>query len=120
MQRARKVEFLRSTYSNWSDNVDITKFGPPEVRGIDLDCDIYFTLNSAEVEGLSNPVTAAAILAAMTPLVPPFGAIAAAMILAYIDTMQQHSSDRGVSVKCTIRQGAGSLMQMKEFIAEPI
>jgi hypothetical protein len=99
--------------------MDITKFGPPEIRGIDVDCDIYFTLDSAEVDGLSDPVTAAAILSAMTPLAPPFGAIAAAMILAYIDTMKQHSSEKGVSVKCTIRQGAAGLMQMKEFIAQP-
>ncbi|MBF4207473.1 hypothetical protein EI533_07005 [Pseudomonas donghuensis] len=98
--------------------MEIIKFGPPEIRDVDIDCDIYFTLDSTEVKGLSNPATAAAIFAAMTPLAPPFGSIAAAMILAYIDTMKQHSSDKGVSVKCTIRQGAASLMQMKEFIAE--
>lgn len=100
--------------------MNITKFGPPEVRGIDLDCDIYFTLNKPEVNALNSPITQAAITAALVPGAPPFGAIAAAMILSYIDTMQQKSGDNGVSVKSTIRQGAGAFMQMKEFIAEPI
>lgn len=100
--------------------MNVTKFGPPEVRDVDLDCDIYFTLNKPEVNGLSNPITQAAIAAALAPGVPPFGAIAAGVILGYINTMQQNSGANGVSVKCTIRQGIGGLMQMKEFIAEPI
>ncbi|MDD1011278.1 hypothetical protein M5G27_27795 [Pseudomonas shahriarae] len=100
--------------------MEITKFGPPEQRGIDLDCDIYFTLNKPEVDTLSSPVTQATIAALLAPGVPPFGAIAAVLILNYINLMKEHAGSNGVSVKCTIRQGAGLITQMKEFIAEPI
>ncbi|RJG12911.1 hypothetical protein D3879_06420 [Pseudomonas cavernicola] len=100
--------------------MNITKFGPPEFHGIDLDCDVYFTLNKPEVDTLSNPVTQAAIVAELAPGAPPFGAIAAALILNYINLMKERAGPNGVSVKSTIRQGAGALMQMKEFIAEPI
>ncbi|MEW7855397.1 hypothetical protein AB2M95_05775 [Pseudomonas chlororaphis] len=100
--------------------MNISKFGPPEINGPNLDCDIYFTLNKPEVDGLSSPTTQAAITAVLAPGAPPFGAIAAAIILSYIDTMKQKSGPNGVSVKCTVRQVGGVAPQMKEFIAEPL
>lgn len=100
--------------------MEITRFGPPEARGIDLDCDIYFTLNRPEVDTLSSPITQAAIVAMLAPGAPPFGAIAAVLVLNYISIMKDRAGPSGVSVKCTIRQGAGFVTQMKEFIAEPI
>jgi hypothetical protein len=100
--------------------MNITKFGPSEIREIDIDCDIYFTLNRPEVDTLSNPVTQGVIAAALAEGVPPFGAIAAVLVLNYINQMRDRSGPNGVSVKCTIRQGARSIMQMKEFITDPI
>jgi hypothetical protein len=100
--------------------MEIIQFGPPESRGIDLDCDIRFKLNKPEVDTLSSPVTQGVIAALLAPGVPPFGAIAAVMILNYINVMKDHAGQNGVEVKCTIRQGAGLVTMMKEFIAEPI
>jgi hypothetical protein len=98
--------------------MNITKAGPPEFHGIDLDTDFYFTLNNPEVETLSDPVTQAVIAAQLTPLAPPFGAVAAILVLNYIQLMQTNAGLNGVSVKCTVRQGAAT--EMSEFIAQPI
>lgn len=100
--------------------MDIIKFGPPEVHGVNLDCDIYFTLNKPEVDTLNNTGTQAVIVAAMFPLAPPFGALLSVLILNYIGLMQERSGPNGVSVKCTLRNPALAGMYMKEFLADPI
>lgn len=98
----------------------IDKFGPPEWRGVDLDCDVYFRLNKSEADTISNSATQAAIGAVLTAAHPVFGPPAAALLLNYLAVIAANKGPNGCSVKMTIRAGGGIVMQMKEFIAEPI
>jgi hypothetical protein len=100
--------------------MEIDKFGGPEIRGVDTDFDIYFRLNKSEADTITNPATQAVVAAALTEAGGPFGAAAAGLISGYISVMAANIGPNGCSVKLTIRQGLGGLMQMKEFIAEPI
>ena len=100
--------------------MEIDKFGPPEIRGVDTDFDIYFRLNKSEADTISNPATQAAIAAALTAAGGPYGAAAAGLIGGYISVIAEHRGASGCSVKLTVRNGLGGVMQMKEFIAEPI
>lgn len=99
--------------------MNIDKFGPPEIRGIDTDFDIYFRLNKSEADTIAKPEMQAAIALALTTA-GPFGAAAAGLLSGYITIMGNRTGPNGCSVKLTIRNGAGGLMQMKEFIAEPM
>ncbi|MFP3614774.1 hypothetical protein SB778_32335 [Paraburkholderia sp. SIMBA_050] len=96
--------------------MDIDKFGPPEIRGIDTDFDIYFRLNKSEADTISSPATQAAIAAALTAAGGPYGTAAAGLISGYFAQIAAHVGSNGCSVKLTVRNG----LQMKEFIAEPI
>lgn len=100
--------------------MEIQKFGPPEVRDTDTDFDIYFLLNKAEAEAITKIETKAAIAAALVAEGGPFGAAAAVLINEYLNLVDTNTGPNGCSVKMTIRQGLGGLMQMKEFIAQPI
>ncbi|CUJ49341.1 hypothetical protein [Achromobacter kerstersii] len=97
----------------------IDKFGPPEVRGVDVDFDIYFRLNKPEASAVASPAIQAAIAAQLTAAGGPYGAAAAILVMNYLGEIEKNTGPNGCSVKLTIRNGLAG-MQMKEFIAEPI
>jgi hypothetical protein len=95
--------------------MDIDKFGPPEIRGVDTDFDIYFRLNKSEADTISNPTTQTAIAAALTAG-GPWGAIAAGLLSGYLGQIAANRGPHGCSVKLTVR----NQVVLSEFIAQPI
>ncbi len=92
------------------------KCGPPEVRGVDTDFDIYFRLTKTEADTISDPGTQAAIVTLLVTYGGPFGGIAGPLFHNYVNQIVANRGPNGCSVKLTTRNGT----QMSYFIAEPI